>query len=102
MDPTSIDMVLTCWEKLGPMERSVLATIAARLLAGQRKYGELEEGKKVWTWEAAEEHLDATVYLAAGLVALTEASKRRYIQSLEGTHYSVSEELNKDGLGEPV
>lgn len=64
------------------MERSVLNTLAHRLLAGQRKYGQLEEGKKTWTWEAAEECLDSSVYLAAGLIALTESSRRRYFSSL--------------------
>lgn len=85
MTPTSIDTLLTVWEKLGPMERSVLNTLAHRLYAGQRKYGKLDENKKEWTWEAAEEGLDQAVYLASALVALTEQSKRRYFSSLNET-----------------
>lgn len=73
------------WEKLGPLERSVLNTYAWRLYAGQRKYGQLEEDKKVWTWEAAEELLDAAVYLGAALVAATEQTKRRYFNTLDAS-----------------
>jgi hypothetical protein len=89
MTPTSVDSLLTVWEKLGMMERSVLNTLAWRLYSGQRKYGKLEENKKEWTWEAAEEGLDQAVYLAASLVAVTEAGKRRYFSELDGGHYSV-------------
>jgi hypothetical protein len=96
MTPTSIELLLQVWEKLGPMERSVLNTYAHRLYAGQRKYGMLHETKKDWTWEAAEECLDSSVYLSAALVALTEESKRRYFSSLDGEHYSAG------GVGEPT
>lgn len=75
--------MLEVWEKLGPMERSILNTLAHRIYAGQRKYGMLHEAKKVWTWEAAEEGLDQAVYLASALVALTEESKRRYFATLD-------------------
>jgi hypothetical protein len=92
MTPTSVDSLLTVWEKLGMMERSVLNTLAWRLYSGQRKYGKLEENKKEWTWEAAEEGLDQAVYLAASLVAVTEAGKRRYFSELDGGHYSVLSE----------
>lgn len=81
------------WEKLGPLERSVLNTYAWRLYAGQRKYGQLEEDKKVWTWEAAEELLDAAVYLGAALVAATEQTKRRYFNTLD-------ESVSVQGSGE--
>lgn len=87
------------------MERLVLATIANRLWAGQRLHGLLEEGKKEWTWEAAEEFLDSSVYLATALVSLTEASKRRYQMSLEGTHHTVAAEAAEvadNGLEEPT
>lgn len=74
------------------MERSVLNSLAWRLRAGQRKYGKLHENKKVWTWEAAEEGLDQSIYLAAALVALTEGSKRRYFASLDDAARSVVDE----------
>lgn len=84
MTPTSIEHILGIWEKLGPMERSILNTLAYRIYAGQRKYGQLDESKKDWTWEAAEEGLDQAVYLSCALVAFTEAQKRRYFQDLVG------------------
>lgn len=52
------------WEDLGPRERKVLATIAVRLLAGQKAYGLLTVGKKDWRREAKEEAMDMCVYLA--------------------------------------
>lgn len=84
MTPTSIEHILGVWEKLGPMERSILNTLAYRILKGQRDYGQLHEKKKDWTWEAAEEGLDQAVYLSCALVALTEASKRRYFSGVVG------------------
>ncbi len=98
MTPTSIEHILGVWEKLGPMERSVLNTIAYRLLAGQREHGLLDERKKVWTWETAEEAMDQCVYLAGAMVAFTEESKRRYFQGLKGDHYSTG---GLDALAEP-
>lgn len=84
------------------MERSVLNTIAWRLYAGQRKYGKLEETKKEWTWEAAEEGLDQSVYLAAALVALTEEGKRRYFAGLDGVHPSVYQQEGVEPSNEPL
>lgn len=95
MTPTSIEHILTVWEKLGPMERSILNTLAYRILKGQRDYGMLHENKKDWNWEAAEEGLDQAVYLSCALVAFTEASKRRYFGSLAGPS------LVTDALEEP-
>ncbi len=83
MTPTSIEHILGVWEKLGPMERSILNTLAYRILAGQRTYGPLHEKKKDWTWEAAEESLDQAVYMACALVAFTEESKRKYVSNLD-------------------
>jgi hypothetical protein len=77
-----IDELLRIYEELGPLERKVLMTLVYRLYAGQRKYGKLEEGKKVWTWEAAEEAIDMAVYLSTSLVAVTEDTKRRYLADL--------------------
>lgn len=74
------------------MERSILNTLAYRILAGQRAYGELHEKKKEWNWEAAEEGLDQAVYLACALVAFTEDSKRRYFSELGGGKTIVLEE----------
>lgn len=91
MTPTSIETLLECWEKLGKMERAVLTTLGWRLYAGQRKYGKLENNKKEWTWEAAEEGLDQAVYLAAALVAFTEDTKRRYFAELNGESGVVEE-----------
>lgn len=84
MTPTSIEHILVVWEKLGPMERAILNTLAYRILKGQRDYGQLHEKKKDWTWEAAEEGLDQAVYLSCALVAATEEAKRRYFGSLAG------------------
>lgn len=39
---------------------------------GQKAYGALTKGKKKWRKEAAEEHLDATVYMAAELIDALE------------------------------
>lgn len=102
MTPTSIESLLTVWEKLGMMERSVLNTLAWRLYAGQRKYGKLEENKKEWTWEAAEEGLDQSVYLAAALVTLTESGKRRYFAGLDGVHPSVYQQEGMEPSNGPL
>lgn len=77
-----MDRLLTLWEAMGEHERKVFLTIGNRLLAGQRKYGKLEPGKKVWTWEAFEEAADLSVYLAAGLMDATAEASRRYQASL--------------------
>lgn len=60
------------WMKLGLRERLVLVHVAERLLMGQKAYGPLTKGKKNWRKEAAEEHLDATVYMAAELIDALE------------------------------
>lgn len=77
-----VEVLLDTYEKLGPLERKVLLTFLHRLYAGQRKYGKLSEDKKEWTWEAAEEALDASVYLSVSLVAATNETKRRYFADL--------------------
>lgn len=86
-----LDIVLDTWEKLGPVERRVLATLATRIYAGQRRYGLLEYNKKAWTWEACEEALDQSVYLACELLNATEEAKRRY-----------RDEVNGETIGEPA
>lgn len=55
------------WSDLGPRERRVLTEFAVRLLAGQKAYGQLTNGKKDWRKEAKEEALDMAVYLCAAL-----------------------------------
>ncbi len=60
------------WVKLGHRERLVVVKVAERLLMGQKAYGELTKGKKRWRKEAAEEHLDATVYMASELIDALE------------------------------
>lgn len=97
---TSVERLLEAWERLGAMERTVLSTIAWRLVAGQRLHGELTPEKKHWNWEAAEEFLDASVYLATALVAITEESKRRYFASVEGTGEQVVEEEHGESDGD--
>jgi hypothetical protein len=62
-----LEKLLEMWESLAERERKVLLTFGFRLLAGQRKYGPLTKGKKVWNYEAIEEALDASVYLTAML-----------------------------------
>lgn len=71
----SLDQLLDFWEKLGERERKVTLTFMARLYAGQRKYGKLESAKKDWAYEAIEEALDASVYLAA---MLNDKSEKAY------------------------
>lgn len=78
-----IERLLEVYEKLGPVERKVLCTLANRLYAGQRKYGPLQPGKKVWTWEAFEEAIDQNVYLTCGLLDATAESQRRYRSEVE-------------------
>lgn len=62
-----LENLLELWEKLGVRERKVFLTMGYRLWAGQRLHGELSVGKKDWTYEALEEAIDASVYLAAAL-----------------------------------
>jgi hypothetical protein len=67
-----LDQLLDAWEKLGPRERKVLLTVAMRIQAGQRRHGLLATDKKDWTYEALEEAIDASVYLACALNDRTE------------------------------
>lgn len=69
--PVLSDLANT-WVKLKDRERKVLVKVAERLLMGQKAYGPLTKGKKNWRKEAAEEHLDATVYMAAELIDALE------------------------------
>lgn len=62
-----LEHLLNTWEKLGERERKVFHTIGMRLLAGQRRHGLLTVGKKDWSYEAIEEAMDASVYLACAL-----------------------------------
>lgn len=59
-----LEQLLDVWDKLAVRERKVLLTFAMRLWAGQRRHGELSLGKKDWNYEAIEEALDASCYLA--------------------------------------
>ncbi len=69
--PVLSDLANT-WVKLKARERKVLVKVAERLLMGQKAYGELVKDKKKWRAEAAEEHLDATVYMACELIDALE------------------------------
>lgn len=76
----TLNHLLDVYEKLGERERLVLGTYAQRLWNGQRKYGPMTLAKKDWPYEAIEEALDASVYLAAMLndrveIAFTKALK---------------------------
>lgn len=62
-----LERLLQAYEELGERERKILATLAMRLWAGQRKFGKLSVDKKDWGYEAIEEALDASVYLACML-----------------------------------
>lgn len=70
----SLNTLLDIWEKLGQRERIVLLAFGQRLLNGQKKYGPLTFAKKVWTYEAIEEALDASVYLVACLQDKVESA----------------------------
>ncbi len=63
----SLDNLLTIWEKLATRERKVFLAFGYRLWSGQRLHGELSVDKKDWKFEAVEEALDASVYLACML-----------------------------------
>lgn len=62
-----IHKLLEAYENLGERERKILTTLAMRLWAGQRRHGKLTVDKKDWGYEAIEEALDASVYLACML-----------------------------------
>jgi hypothetical protein len=78
-----LNQLLNVWEKLGRQERNILLTYAARIYAGQRKYGVFDSSKKrEWKWEAMEEVLDLSVYIGKALFEETEATRRRYLGTL--------------------
>lgn len=79
----TVDNLLETWTHLGERERKVLLTVGMRLLAGQRIHGKLSVDKKDWTYEALEEHLDATVYLAAALSDKADKAFRRMVSDAE-------------------
>lgn len=81
--PMQIEQLLDTWEKLGVRERKVLLTIAMRLWAGQRRHGELSVGKKDWNYEALEEAMDASVYLACALNDRTEKAFGAMVEDAE-------------------
>lgn len=58
---------------LGADELRVVEAIAARLVMGARQYGplDIDHDSRDWRAEAAEEMLDASVYLAAALIRKT-------------------------------
>lgn len=78
-----LDTLLDAWEKLGPRERKVLLVFALRVWAGQRKYGKLSIDKKDWQYEAIEEALDASVYLAALLNDRTDKAMAAMVSDAE-------------------
>jgi hypothetical protein len=57
--------VLDAFDRLGPNGQRLLLAIAKRLVLGQERYGDFP--MRPWNREAAEEALDAAVYLAASL-----------------------------------
>lgn len=63
---TELDRLLTSWRRLGTDERTVVALVAERLAAGRETYGELAiaTDRRDFGAEAAEELVDAVVYLA--------------------------------------
>ena len=66
---TQLDRFLGLWEKLQLGERNILLVFMQRLYNGQKKFGPIDRAKRLWTYEALEEALDASVYLAAALEA---------------------------------
>lgn len=80
---TYLDHILEAWETLGEREKKILATFTMRLLAGQRKYGKLSIDKKDWSYEAIEEALDASVYLAALLNDKTDKAFAAMVSDAE-------------------
>lgn len=57
--------VLELWRQLGPNAQKLYFKLGERLVMGAQRYGDFP--LRSWRKEAAEEALDATVYLAAGL-----------------------------------
>lgn len=78
-----LNNLLEAWENLGERERKILCTFAMRLWAGQRRYGQLTVGKKDWTYEAIEEALDASVYLACLLNDKTDKAFNAMVADAE-------------------
>ena len=72
MNESRLRGLLDCWEELKDRERTVLMSVAKRLVVGQRVYGGLYPHKKDWKKEAYEEALDMCVYLTCGLADVTE------------------------------
>lgn len=64
-DQPHVGDVLDAFDKLGPNGQRLLLAIARRLVLGHERYGDLPV--RSWNREAAEEALDAAVYLAASL-----------------------------------
>ena len=57
--------LLEAFDRLGPNAQRLLLAIARRLVLGAERYGDFPI--RSWNREAAEEALDAAVYLAASL-----------------------------------
>lgn len=79
---SGLDSLLDCWEFLGKKEKAIVVLFAKRVLAGQRKYGEVSTDKKNWTWESLEETLDGSFYLLARTL--------EHIEKLDEETYSPS------------
>lgn len=62
--PTENEL-LEVWRQLGPNAQKLLLKLGERLAMGAKRYGDFPI--RSWRKEAAEEALDATVYLAAEL-----------------------------------
>jgi len=91
----TVDQLLDVWEKLGVRERKVLLTVAMRLWAGQRRHGELVVEKKDWNYEALEEAIDASVYLAC---ALNDRSEKAFGAMVADAEKEVNTGLSEDFL----
>lgn len=78
-----IQNLLEAYEHLGERERKILTTLAMRLWAGQRRHGKLSIDKKDWGYEAIEEALDASVYLACMLNDKTDKAFNAMVSDAE-------------------
>lgn len=63
-DLLDLSVMAAPWSKMGPRGRRVVLRIAERVALGAELYGEDFDAGRDWKGEAAEEAMDAAVYLA--------------------------------------
>lgn len=108
---TSRERLLAALSDLAADEVSVVALVAERLAAGRRTYGELHlvQDARDFVREAAEELLDASVYLAANLErvgraqggSVVERAQRAAIE-LKACHSEAQSAEEREGVARAI